>query len=47
MDNATYEYWPQGWLKKVTFNNGTTIEYTYDDSGNRTSVVVVCSGGGC
>lgn len=40
MDSATYTYWPQGWLKKVTYNDLSTIEYFYDDAGNRTSVVV-------
>lgn len=39
-DSATYTYYPQGWLKKVTFGNGDTVEYFYDDNGNRTSVVV-------
>ncbi|PZM80364.1 MAG: hypothetical protein DKT66_13965 [Candidatus Melainabacteria bacterium] len=46
-DSAIYEYWPQGWLKKVTFANGTVITYNYDSMGNRTSVVVTCGGGGC
>ncbi|MGE0266572.1 MAG: RHS repeat domain-containing protein [Candidatus Obscuribacterales bacterium] len=46
-DSASYEYTAQGWLKKVTFANGTTVEYFYDDNGNRTSVVTTCSGGGC
>lgn len=47
MDSATYEYTPQGWLKKITFNNGTVIEFFYDNVGNRTSVVTTCGGGGC
>jgi YD repeat-containing protein len=46
-DTATYEYWPQGWLKKITFANGTTVTINYDAAGNRTSVVISCSGGGC
>lgn len=44
MDSATYEYFPQGWLKKVTFNNGTTVEYTYDAAGNRLTEVITCGG---
>lgn len=47
MDSATYEYYPQGWLKKITFANGTTVVFNYDSMGNRTSVVTTCSGGGC
>ncbi len=46
-DSATYEYWPQGWLKKITFANGTVVEYFYDDAGNTTSIVTTCGGGGC
>lgn len=47
MDSATYTYDSLGRLHVVTFANGTTITYNYDASGNRTSVVVSCSGGGC
>lgn len=39
-DQATYQYTAQGWLKKVIFANGDTVEYFYDSMGNRTSVVV-------
>ncbi|MGD9681609.1 MAG: RHS repeat domain-containing protein [Candidatus Obscuribacterales bacterium] len=39
-DQASYQYTAQGWLKKVTFANGDTVEYFYDSMGNRTSVVV-------
>ncbi|MCA9803284.1 MAG: RHS repeat protein [Cyanobacteria bacterium HKST-UBA02] len=39
-DQATYQYTAQGWLKKVIFANGDTVEYSYDSMGNRTSVVV-------
>lgn len=46
-DSASYEYTPQGWLKKITFANGTIVEYFYDSNGNRTSVVTTCSSGGC
>lgn len=46
-DSATYTYDLLGRLKTITFANGTVITYNYDASGNRTSVVVVCSGGGC
>ena len=38
-NHATYEYDSRGRLKKITFKSGTTIEYSYDDNGNRTSVV--------
>lgn len=46
-DSATYEYDTRGRLKKVTFSNGTTIEYSYDANGNRTAVTTTCSGSGC
>lgn len=46
-DSATYEYDTRGRLKKVTFNNGTKIEYSYDATGNRTAVTTTCSGSGC
>ncbi|MGD9682887.1 MAG: RHS repeat domain-containing protein [Candidatus Obscuribacterales bacterium] len=46
-DHAVYEYDSRARLIKVTFANGTIIEYSYDDAGNRTSVVTTCSGGGC
>lgn len=47
MDSTTYEYDTRGRLKKVTFINGTTVQYNYDAMGNRTSVVTTCGGGGC
>lgn len=47
MDSATYEYTAQGWLKKITFANGTTVTFNYDTTGNRTSMVVSCPGGVC
>lgn len=47
MDSAAYTYDDAGRLKTVTFNNGTVITFYYDDTGNRTSVVTSCSGGGC
>jgi YD repeat-containing protein len=34
-------------LVKVSFTNGTTIDYNYDSLGNRTSVVTTCGPGGC
>jgi len=46
-DSASYEYDSQGRLKKITYANGTTVTYSYDATGNRTSVVTSCSGGGC
>jgi len=31
----TYDYDNAGQVKKVIYGNGATIEYTYDNSGNR------------
>lgn len=31
----TYDYDNAGQVKRVIYGNGTTIEYTYDNSGNR------------
>jgi len=42
-DEATYTYDGLGRLVKVTFTDGTTIKYTYDANGNRTSTLVCCS----
>lgn len=44
MDSATYEYDLLGRLRKVVFMNGTTVEYQYDQVGNRTAVVTTCGG---
>jgi YD repeat-containing protein len=35
----TYEYDALGRLTKVTFDDGSTITYTYDENGNRVTVV--------
>lgn len=35
----TYEYDALGRLTKVTFDDGSTITYVYDENGNRVSVV--------
>jgi RHS repeat-associated protein len=35
-----YEYYPAGWLKKVTVNGLSTTSYDYDDNGNRIAVTV-------
>lgn len=40
---ATYQYDNLGRLTKVTFADGSTIKYQYDEAGNRTSVQVCCS----
>lgn len=37
---VTYDYDAIGRLVKVDYGDGRAIEYTYDASGNRTSVVV-------
>lgn len=44
---ATYTYDVLGRLTKVTYTNGTTIVYNYDQMGNRTSVVTACGPLGC
>lgn len=36
-----------GRLTQITFYNGTTVVYSYDSVGNRTSVVTTCGPGGC
>ena len=46
-DNATYTYDNLNRITSITFQNGTTINYTYDEMGNRTQVVIVCSPSGC
>ncbi len=37
--SATNTYDSLGRLSKVTFSNGTVVTYTYDATGNRTTVV--------
>ncbi len=39
-DSVSYTYDPLGRLVQVTYDNGSSIVYTYDAAGNRTSVVV-------
>ena len=46
-DSMTITYDAVGRIKQIAFANGTTIVYNYDAVGNRTSVVVTCSPGGC
>lgn len=46
-DSATYQYDTKGRLWTVTYANGTTITYQYDQAGNRSQVVSSCSSGGC
>lgn len=46
-DGATYSYDALGRLTEVTYANGTTVVYSYDAAGNRSSQVVTCSAGGC
>jgi YD repeat-containing protein len=36
----TFTYDKLGRLVQVTYSDGTTVVYTYDDNGNRTSVVI-------
>ncbi|MBX9724345.1 MAG: RHS repeat protein [Candidatus Obscuribacterales bacterium] len=46
-DSLSVIYDAVGRVKQITFANGTTIIYNYDAVGNRTSVVINCSPGGC
>ena len=46
-DSLSVIYDAVGRVKQITFANGTTIIYNYDAVGNRTSVVITCSPGGC
>ena len=46
-DNATYMYDNLNRIILIKFGNGTTINYSYDEMGNRTQVVVTCSSKGC
>jgi YD repeat-containing protein len=46
-DSMSIVYDAVGRVKQITFANGTTVIYNYDAVGNRTSVVVTCSPGGC
>jgi len=45
--NGTYTYDLLSRLTQVTYDNGTTIVYAYDNAGNRTTVTVTCGTGGC
>lgn len=42
---TTFEYDEHGRLEKVTYDDGATVTYTYDDAGNRTSKVTAGVGG--
>jgi len=39
-DGVSYTYDPLGRLVRVTYDNGASVVYSYDSTGNRTSVVV-------
>ncbi|WP_398467565.1 RHS repeat domain-containing protein [Tardiphaga sp.] len=41
--SISYTYDQRGRLASVTYVNGTTITYSYDNAGNRTSRVTVVS----
>lgn len=44
----TYTYDVLGRLKTITYtSNNTQIVFSYDQNGNRTSVVVTCPSGTC
>lgn len=45
--NVTYTYDLLSRLTQITYDNGTTIVYAYDNAGNRTTVSVTCGTGGC
>lgn len=42
----TYTYNEVGRLTRVVYTDGTAIEYTYDDNGNRLTLTVHASTGG-
>ena len=45
---VSYTYDPQGRIVTATYDNGTVIQYTYDDAGNITSRQIICgSSNGC
>lgn len=45
--SASLSYDSLGRLIQITYDNGTTIAYTYDAAGNRTGAVVTCGTTGC
>jgi YD repeat-containing protein len=45
--SASYTYDALGRLVQVTYDNGTTIVYSYDAAGNRTAKSITCGGSGC
>jgi hypothetical protein len=40
-ETVTYNYCDTGELKKVSYSGGAIIEYSYDDSGNRLSQIII------
>jgi len=44
---TAYTYDSLGRLTNVTYSNLTTIVYSYDAVGNRTSIVTTCGPNGC
>jgi YD repeat-containing protein len=46
-DSATITYDNLGRIKTITYANGTVVTYSYDSTGNRTSVVTSCPSGTC
>lgn len=43
----TFTYDVLGRLATISFSNGTSIVFSYDPAGNRTSVVTTCPTGTC
>jgi len=44
---VSYLYDALGRLVQITYENGTTIAFSYDATGNRTSRTITCPGGPC
>ena len=39
-EQTTYGYFDNGWLRLVMYPDGSSVEYTYDNAGNRTTEIL-------